>query len=309
MLYFDTIKPDILPFSSLALGFFDGIHLGHQKVILDAVMKSKKIDSISTVVTFKNPPRSVICESNLKLITDIERKLTIFEDLGVQAVCIIDFTKELAHMPANEYLKKILIDCLHPKTITVGYNHHFGANKQGNDEFLKSRSQQYGYEVSVISPISVDGIIVSSSAARNYIAEGNFIVANRLLGRPFTVENTVIKGDQRGRTLGFPTANIKIPENIINPAEGVYAGIIGIDNDNFPAVINVGKRPTFCLQNEIIVEAHILNFNRDIYGKKIEVQFIEKIRDEIKFSSAEELIDRIKQDCSFAENKYLLMTL
>jgi riboflavin kinase/FMN adenylyltransferase len=307
MLILKEIKPNLIKSSCLALGFFDGVHLGHQRVILDAIKKAKNIDALSTVITFSRHPREVLGGKKQKFITTLEQKLQLLESLGVQATVIIEFDENLGNLSGEDYLKNILIKNFNPKTISVGYNHYFGNNKSGNIEFLKENQQKYGYELSVIKPIKVENHIVSSSLIRKLINTGEIKDASNMLGRHFLIENTVIHGEKRGRILGFPTANLIMPKDIIPPANGVYSGLVDIDSKFHYAIINVGKRPTFADLQDSLIEVHILNFDGDLYGQNLKVSFIDKIRDEKKFSSPEELKKQIKYDC--AQIKALLINI
>ena len=297
MLIFENIKPNLLYSSCIALGFFDGVHLGHEKVILDAVNRSKKIDAISAVVTFSNHPQSVISGRHPKLLTTLDKRIELFEELGAQAVILLKFTEEIAGLPPENYLKSILIESLNPKSISIGYNHHFGAQKKGNGAFLKEFESKYNYKLSVIPPVSIDNHVVNSSSVRKLIKTGDVKTAARLLGRLFTIKNTVIHGEKRGRAIGFPTANLTLPHNFITPHPGVYSGLVTYEDKTYRAVINVGKRPTFGDLAEDLLEVHILDFNQDIYGQQLEVSFIEKLRDEVKFDSVDALKKQIQSDC------------
>jgi riboflavin kinase / FMN adenylyltransferase len=297
VLVFNEIKPDLIPSSCLALGMFDGVHLGHQKVILDAIKKAESMDALSAIVTFADHPQCVTAKTPTKLITTLEDRLNLFEDLGVQAVVVLKFTEELSRMAAVDYLKNVLVEALHPHYISIGYDHRFGAQKKGNIDLLQKYSEQYNYEVTVIPPVSIDGQVVSSSVIRKFISIGDIPQASKLLGRPFSIRGKVIKGEQRGRVLGFPTANLTIPDEIVSPASGVYSGMVEINDKSYFSVVNVGKRPTFGDIEEDLIEVHILNFDGDLYGQEIQVLFLKRLRDEKKFRSVEELKEQIRLDC------------
>jgi len=344
LLVFRELKENLLESSCLALGVFDGVHLGHEKVILNAVKKAQKLGTTSAVVTFSKHPRSIILKSQPRknelkpsnaaasassflastpashsMISSLEERLELFESLGVQAAVVLDFNENLAKMTAKEYLENILIGCLNAKSITIGYNHKFGQqsckpkqpdscikypdkhedNKSGNGKFLEEYSKKYGYEVSVISPVKIDNHVVSSSVIRKFILKGDIETAAKFLGRLFKIKGTVIHGQHLGRALGFPTANLSLPDELIIPLNGVYSGLVKIDSKVYHAVINVGKRPTIGDLKKDLVEAHILDFNEDIYDKIIEISFLKRIRDEKKFDSLEELKVQIKKDCDF----------
>jgi len=279
---------------------FDGVHLGHQKVILSAVKNAERYDSISTIVTFSQHPGYIKSKTHPRLITTFEEKLELFKKLGVQAVVILDFTDELSRISAEDYLKNFLIMGLNAKSISVGYNHHFGANKKGDCNLLRSYSAEFNYEVKVISPVTIDGHVVSSSAIRKHIHSGDVDIATKMLGRPYSIKNIVVEGKHRGRLLGFPTANLNLPPDKSCPKAGVYSGIVDIDEKKYFSVVNVGKRPTYGDLVENLIEAHILDFDGDIYNKEIEVSFLSRIRDEKKFASEDELKEQIKLDCKTA---------
>ncbi|OGI05392.1 MAG: riboflavin biosynthesis protein RibF [Candidatus Melainabacteria bacterium RIFOXYA12_FULL_32_12] len=297
MLVFREIKPNLIPASCLAQGVFDGVHLGHQKVIIDAIEKSRTTDALATVVTFANHPQYITSKNSLKLITNLEDRLELFEALGVQVVLLLDFTEELSKISAVEYIKSVLVEGLNVRHISIGYNHRFGSQKKGDHKLLEKYGEQYGYKVTVIPPVAIEGQVASSSDIRNLISSGDVDSASKLLGRPFSIKGAVIQGKRRGTQLGFPTANMELPENMISPAAGVYSGLAYIGNENYFAVINVGKRPTFGDLTVNLVEAHVLNYSGNLYHKNIEVAFLKKLRDEKRFASEAELVEQIKLDC------------
>jgi len=301
VLIYREIKPNLLKSSCLALGMFDGVHLGHQKVILSAVKNAWIYDSTSTIVTFAKHPGYLKSKSQPRLITTFEEKIELFKKLGVQAVVVLDFTEELSRVSAEDYLKTFLIEGLNAKSISVGYNHHFGANKKGDTALLKRYSTEFNYELKVISPVTIEGHVVSSSAVRKFIHSGDVDSAAKMLGRPYSIKNIVVEGKHRGRLLGFPTANLNLPPEKSCPKAGVYSGIVISDDKLYFSVINVGKRPTYGDLIENLIEAHILDFDRDIYNKEIEVIFLKRIRDEKKFTSEAELKEQIKLDCRSAK--------
>ncbi|OGI02340.1 MAG: riboflavin biosynthesis protein RibF [Candidatus Melainabacteria bacterium GWF2_32_7] len=326
MLVFRELKENLLESSSLALGVFDGVHLGHQKVILNAVKKAQELGITNAVVTFAKHPRHVILKSHPRknelqssnaaasasslrtftpashsMLSSLEERLELFENLGVQAAIVLDFDEKLASMTAKEYLEKVLTGSLNAKNITIGYNHKFGSDRQGGNKFLEEYSQKYGYEVNVISPVKIDNHIISSSVIRKFLLKGDVETAAKFLGRNFNVKGTIIHGQHLGRTLGFPTANLSLSDELIIPLNGVYSGLVKIDSKEYHAVINVGKRPTIGDLKKDLAEAHILEFDEDIYGKIIEVSFLKRIRDEKKFNSLEELKVQIKKDCDFVK--------
>lgn len=300
MQVFRKIEPNLILNSSLALGMFDGVHVAHKAVILDAVNKAKILDAVPAVVAFANHPQCVTSKTPTKLLTTLDDRLDLFAKLGIKAALILDFTSELSDISADDYLQTVLLGALNAKSISIGYDHCFGKGREGNYDFLQENSSKYNYEVDVIPPVSIEGQIVSSSVIRSFIALGNMESAANLLERPYSLKGNVIKGKQRGRTLGFPTANLDVDKSLMIPSTGIYAGVVEFENQQFKAVINIGKNPTFGDIHHISIEVYILNFSKNIYNQSIKVDFIKKIRDEIKFASVESLVAQIKIDCDDA---------
>lgn len=297
MQVFREIEKNMFNASSLALGVFDGVHTGHQKVIKSAVENAIERHIISAVVTFSQHPRSIITDSAPEILTSLEDRLDIFKALGVNAVIILDFTKELAKMTAHEYLENILQDCLNVKNISVGVNHKFGSDRKGPDNFLRRYCSENDINLSAIPSVKINNHVVSSSVIRKLILAGDVSSAGEYLGRPFKLRGKVIEGQHLGRKIGFPTANMLICKDMIIPLRGVYAGKASVKGKVYDSVINVGKRPTVGNFEKDLVESHILNFDQDIYGEEIDVFFLQRIREEIKFSSLEELKKQIEIDC------------
>ncbi len=297
MLILKDIKPDLLDASAIALGFFDGVHKGHETVIKTMLAKAKKYNLTSCVVTFSNHPIEILQKNFVPSIISFEKRLELIQKLGVESVLVLEFSNELISLSAESYLREILVKSLHPRFITLGFNHFFGANKKGNAEFLINNASKYNYEVLSVPPVKIGEETVSSSLIKKYIAESNFIKANLHLGRDFSVKGEVVKGRGIGHTIGFATANIIPPDGLVDIPNGVYAGWTIANEKKYKSVINVGTAPTL-KNSQKTIEAHLLNFDKDIYGQKIEVGFIKKIRDERKFESKKELISQIKADCS-----------
>jgi len=296
------IKPDLLARSSLALGMFDGIHIGHQKVIAEAVNKGKDLSAMPAVLTFSAHPNFIIAKTPVKSITTLDDKLAIFEKSGIEAAIILDFTREFSQITAYDYIKTILNESLHAVNITVGYNHRFGKQKTGDKNVLKTYESSFGYALSVVQPVLIDGHTVSSSAIRKFISSGEVETAAKFLGRDFSVTGKVVKGKGRGTAMGFPTANLLTDRDIIIPHSGVYFGIVNIDGREFYSAVNIGKRPTFGDLKQNLIEAYIFDYEGELYGKELILSFVSKIRDEIKFDSQQELANQIKIDCEAVRN-------
>lgn len=285
---------------AIALGFFDGIHLGHKAVIMSAVDYAKKHNIKSAVVTFRQSPYVAINNVKPNYIMTLEEKIRTIKKIGVDYLYLLDFTEDLAKQTASDYLKN-LVDNLHPKMIVTGFNHYFGYNKSGGVDYLRLMQDEYGYEFKEVSPIKLQNGIISSSEIRKALSEGNIQKANAMLGYRFYVKNEVIKGRQIGRKIGFKTANLKMPEKMLNLPDGVYAVEIEVFGKKLMGIANFGSNPTVTDDTQKFLEVHIIDFNEDIYGQIVKVNFLTKIRDEKKFQSLAELKTQIKKDIECLE--------
>lgn len=285
---------------SLILGFFDGIHQGHRIVISTGVNYAKDNGLKSALITFNNAPAVFFNKKEPKYILTKSEKINMIENLGVDYLYLLDFNEDFAKINAFDYLK-MLIDNFAPKAITTGYNHYFGYNKSGNSDFLELMQKEYNYKYLQIEPVKVKNGIVSSSKIKEALSNGDIQTANYMLGYRFYVENEVIKGEQIARTLGFNTANLLFPEDVIEIPNGVYAVEVNIDDKNYIGIANYGSKPTVTDSDKKILEVHIINFDQDIYGKNIKVSFLDKIRDEKKFQSLTSLKEQIKKDIECLE--------
>ncbi len=286
--------------SSLALGFFDGLHLGHKVVLKNAINIAKSNKTSSAVITFKNHPLEVLSNQKVEQILTLEEKIKIFELLGIDNLIVLDF-KDISHIRAKDYLENILVKYFSPIAITTGFNHSFGFNKEGNSTFLKENSTRYGYKYFEVPPFVIDGDVVSCSVIRSKLQLGNFFEANKLLGYNFFLSGIVIEGDKIARTLGFPSANIEYPENKIKIPFGVYFVQVNIGSKLYNGVLNHGYCDTKSGEKVLKTEVHILNFNDNIYGQKIRISFAAKIRNQIRFENTEKLKAQIVRDIAFVE--------
>ncbi len=292
---------------TLALGNFDGIHLGHQRLIGEAVEIARRSNGTAAVLTFDPHPMMVLKpELAPQMLLDRDAKRHKMAKLGVDVLLLVPFTREFARLSPEEFIKQILVEQLQVKGIVVGYNYTFGHKGQGTPETLWKYAAEYGYALHVIPPVKLGNQVVSSTLIRHQLAEGNVSTAQKLLGYyPFT-EGIVVMGDRRGNTLGFPTANIDCPEGMLVPAKGVYSVQVGLDGETFLGVANVGTKPTFHHHNQQSnIEVHLLDFCGDIYGKKIKVNYLRRLRDERKFSSITELVNQIQLDVQSARFDHL----
>lgn len=287
----------------LTLGTFDGIHPGHLKIIGRLVSCSKEKGCRNVVITFYPHPRTILGNDNsVKMLTTQGEKIELLEKLGVENLLIINFTKEFASLSAEDFIYDYLINGIGLTEIVLGHDHHFGKGRRGNAELLQKIADKEGFIVTKAEAFMIDGEAVSSTKIRNAIAEGDIIRANKLLGRNYEFSGIVVGGDKRGRELGFPTANIKLSsQEKLLPASGVYAVKVMVENERHTGLLSIGKRPTFYNQGELVSEVYIYDFNREIYGAKVTTELVERLRGEVKFNSAEELINQMNTD---KENGY-----
>ncbi|XDD50805.1 bifunctional riboflavin kinase/FAD synthetase [Leptospira sp. WS92.C1] len=280
----------------VTLGNFDGIHLGHQ-ALLDRVRNlSKETGLASCVVTYDPNPAIVLGKNpDMKSLMTLSDKEEWIRKQGIDYLVVLPFSKELAEMSAESFLEEILLKELKASRIVIGFNHCFGKGRRGTYELLKEHSPKLKYSVEKMDPVYLGEIKLSSSYVRGLISEGNVSEAAKCLNRSYSITGTVVSGHKRGRTIGFPTANVKTNPDILLPGIGVYAGYTTIDGIEYASMINVGRNPTFG-ENSLTVESNILDFQKDIYDQTIRITFTQRIRDEIKFSGIENLISQLKQD-------------
>lgn len=285
-----------IPNLSLALGFFDGIHLGHQSVINCAVEFAKDNDCASAVVSFQEHPYCYFKKESPKYILTLDDKHKIMEDIGLDYLIELDFGS-VCHMTPTEYLEDVLVKYFSPKAISTGFNHKFGVDKSGNVIFLSDCQEKYDYIYFATPPQSIYGDVISSTLIRQHIKSGSVFMANSMLGRKFSVEGTVVKGKELGATLGYPTANIIYPSDIIEPPFGVYeVEVLLDDGKTYKGLANFGTAPTVSDGNTCSLETYILNFKGNLYDKNIKVSFVKMIRPEIKFGNTDELKTQISID-------------
>jgi len=280
-----TKLPDAKPRDRyVAIGVFDGVHKGHQAVI----------DGADTVLTFDPHPLSVINpDAAPKLIMPFDVKRDVIDGLGVEELVVIPFDEEFMKIPAEEFISRILVEQLGAKQVSVGENFRFGAKAKGTPEMLAGREE---FETRIVPLVEVDGETVSSSRIRALIAAGEVDAAMRCLGAPFMVEGKVAEGDRRGRELGFPTASLVPDDHLVVPGHGVYAAFA----NGQPAAVNVGVRPMFETGRGLLIEAYLLDFDGDLYGRNLRVAFVERLRGERRFPSVEDLIAQMNRDVAEA---------
>jgi riboflavin kinase / FMN adenylyltransferase len=290
----------------ITIGAYDGLHLGHQAVIAEVKRRAAELGERSAVVTFDRHPAVVVRpESAPKLLTDHDQRLELLEETGIDAAVVLPFDEAQSHESALSFIERVLVKCLSTKLIVVGADFHFGRNREGNVDLLRQVGDTYGFDVDPLVLIPrADGVgePVSSTAIRRALAGGDVEMAAAMLGRPFEARGKVVQGDQRGRLLGFPTANVEVPNRVCLPADGVYAGWYERrDGETHPCAINLGRRPTFYEHaDSSLLEAHLLDFDGDLYGEQARIRFTNFLRSERKFDGIDALVAQLQNDVTHA---------
>ena len=292
----------------ITIGAYDGVHLGHQAVIAEVRRHAESFGAKSVVVTFDRHPATIVRpESAPRLLTDLPQKLALLAQTGIDATVVITFDQARSHESPADFVQEVLVDCLRTKLVVVGEDFHFGFQRQGNVALLRSLGRNDDFDVAPVSLVPrADGVDepVSSTAIRRALAGGEVHLASALLGRPYEARGVVVTGDQRGRLLGFPTANVEVPNLLCLPADGVYAGWYERPHGEVhPCAINLGRRPTFYEHaDHSLLEAHLLDFNDDLYGERARVRFTDFLRSERKFDGIDALVTQLKHDIEHARS-------
>lgn len=297
--HFGKFSPNRPQNPIVTTGTFDGVHLGHQQIIDRLICSAKENDSESVVVTFDPHPRSVLFpnESSLKLLQSVDEKVERFSKLGVDHLLVIRFDKAFAEMSADEYVRTIIVDLIGASKLVIGYDHQFGKNREGSFLELKQMAMVYGFEVEEIPARIIDQVTISSSRIRKALTAGELETANAFLGYPYTLRGTVVHGNARGRTIGFPTANLEISHPLkLIPASGVYIVQVELDGKSYHAMMNIGYRPTLYSEKALTVEVHLLGFTGDLYGRDLRVSCFKRLRDEKKFDDIASLKNQLIRD-------------
>ncbi|MEO9965087.1 MAG: bifunctional riboflavin kinase/FAD synthetase [Reichenbachiella sp.] len=287
-----------IPNAVVTSGTFDGVHFGHKKILKKIVKTAKKIQGKSVVLTFWPHPRFVLFpeEKTLKLLTTFEEKAELLEEVGIDYLIKVNFTKEFSQLSSENFIQKMLVDALKTNKLIIGYDHRFGKNRTGSFEYLKENSMRFGFEVEEIPRQDIDDVGVSSTKIRQALFHGEVDHAAELLGRRYSLTGTVVQGKRVGTELGFPTANIAVKEDFkLIPKDGSYAAKIQIGQVWHKAMVNIGVRPTVDGLNKVI-EAHIFDFNEDIYSQTVKIEFVQFLREEKKFDSLEDLKSQLEKD-------------
>lgn len=284
-------------------GTFDGVHVGHRKIIDRLNEIARKIDGESVLLTFHPHPRMVLVpdDHGLELITTMDEKIQLLEEAGIDNLIIHPFTKGFSRKTSLEFIREVLVEKIGTAVLVIGYDHHFGRNREGSFEHLKESGPLYGFQVEEISVQDVDDVAVSSTKIRNALHNGDVATAGKYLAHPFQLSGTVIHGDKLGREIGFPTANIQVDSDTkIIPANGVYGCYVLLGEEKFKGMLNIGLRPTVN-GNERRIEVNVFDLDRELYGESITLMLKDRIRNEEKFESVEQLKERLKIDKNLAE--------
>lgn len=283
----------------LTIGTFDGVHIGHQKIIEHLNAEAKVLGGESVLLTFYPHPRMILFPEShgLELLQTQEEKLAKLEACGLQNVIIQPFTEQFSRLTALEFVRNILVNALGVKKLIIGYDHQFGRNREGSIEFLKDVCGTYGFEVEEIPAQEVDEVNVSSTKIRKALQAGDVVCAHDYLGEHYSLTGTVVRGKEIGRTIEYPTANVSVTDSAkIIPTNGVYVVKVAVKDKEAFGMLSIGVNPTIAAGNERTIEVHLLDFHDDLYGQRIEVQFLKYLRPELKFDSLEALKHKIRED-------------
>jgi riboflavin kinase/FMN adenylyltransferase len=282
----------------VTIGTFDGVHRGHQAIFSRMKEEARKTGGETVVITFFPHPRLVLYQDsvNLKFINTREKKIERLEKIGIDHLVIIPFTKEFAQNSSEQFITNYVVKYIHPAKFIIGYDHHFGKNREGNIALLEKLKDKFGYAVEEVPPLYVEGAPVSSTRIRNLLHEGNVKAANKMLGYEYAITGEVVRGKALGRKIGYPTANLELPnEYKLIAANGVYACRVLIGNRTLKGMGNIGVRPTID-HGDLTIEVNIFDFDEDIYGEKITIEFVDRLRDEKKFKNIEALKAQLAKD-------------
>jgi len=281
----------------LAIGFFDGVHLGHQQIIRQTIADAHQHNAVALVLTFDRHPNSIVAPARVPpLIYSLPQKFRVIESLGVEKILLVHFDENFCRQTGEEFVRGLARDLGKIHSVCVGADFVFGHQRSGNVALLKKLGGELGFSVHGLAAVSLDGQVVSSTRIRETIRTGNLDAASQMLGRPYAISGRVVEGDKLGRQLGFPTANLDAA-GLVLPPNGVYAGLVTVKKKSFCAALNIGLRPTVAsARPELRVEAHLLDFKGELYGTELEVEIGEKLRNERKFDSTAELREQIEKD-------------
>jgi riboflavin kinase/FMN adenylyltransferase len=281
----------------VTLGVFDGVHVGHAAILARVVGEARARHCRSGVVTFDRHPAALLGDAPQPAITSIEHRIRLFEALGLDLCVVVEFTERVAAMGADEFARAVFHDLLQARLVVLGRDGRFGRGREGDADLCRRLGADLGFGVETVAPVRIDGARVSSTAIRSAIRRGSFALAQRLLGRPYSLYGTVVRGAGRGWELGYPTANLDV-HNEAMPPEGVYAAWAFTNGEAIPSAVSIGRRETFSAEraNRLLVEVHLLGRSDDLYGRDLEVRFVRRIREQRRFATPEELSAQIARD-------------
>ncbi len=288
----------LLPNAVVTSGTFDGVHIGHQKILKRLIQRAQENNGEAMVITFWPHPRFVLHpeDSDLKLLSTFNEKTTRLAELGIHHLLKIPFTTEFSQLSSEDFIQKVLVDGIGTRTLVIGYDHRFGKNREGSFEYLSGNAQKYGFEVEEIPREELHNIGISSTKIRKALLAGDLVTARQFLGENYSITGTVTEGSQMGRSIGFPTANMMVKERYkLVPGDGAYAVEIQWQGQAFQGMLNIGFRPTV-YGNYRTIESHIFDFDRQIYGDDLTVTFVSRMRSETKFESLDQLKDQLIKD-------------
>ena len=295
-------RPDDIQFdrnSVVTVGSFDGVHLAHQAVLKAVVQRAHDRAGRSVAVTFEPHPKQVLVHdgAEITLLTTLDERIALCEEEGLDLLYVLDFTYDFSRQGFGEFYKRYVIEGVGVSEVIEGYDHHFGRDREGSVRELLAMGNEFGFSVTAMKPITVDDEVVSSTKIRQYLLEGNVERAEVLLGRPYSVKGRVVRGNARGKSLGFPTANIELPvKSKLTPQNRIYFVSVSWGGGTFYGMCSIGVRPTFEPLGGRTIEINVLDFQGDLYGEALHVQFLRRLRDEKKFDSVQELIDQMNRD-------------
>ena len=298
-----NLAPNLQPFA-LALGMFDGFHIGHQALMRAVEQVSAQLQLQSAVYTFSNHPNSVLRNQPVQLLLTKREKLRLLQSFGIQTVFMPVFDAALAGTQANVFLQRYL--ALGMRAAVAGFNYRFGAKAQGDVDLLQAVMQAQGLQAVVVQPVQIEGVAVSTTRIKQMLLQGDVQTAQKALGWYYSVAGTVVQGKQLGRTIGFPTINIAYDAEKLLPKMGVYAGVAQVDGAFYPAMVNIGTNPTVQSKDAVFVEAHILNFSRELYGANVRLHFVQRLRDEERFASLQALMAQLQRDKAQTAHYFML---
>lgn len=283
--------------SVVTIGSFDGVHLGHKAILDDVMNRAKFSNSRSVVVTFNPHPRDVVGRGPVQHLCTLDERLKHLEQAGIDETLIINFTYEFSQQSARTFYEQCLVRNIGVREVVIGHDHMFGKNREGSIDVLTKIGDEFGFTVVMIPEVRVQNTIVSSSLIRECLSQGKIEEANEFLGRQYAIQATVVSGDGRGSTIGFPTANLSFDQTKkLTPLPGVYAVQVSYSNNEYFGMMNIGVRPTFGSNGQQSIEVHLLDFSGNLYGETVSVSFLKRMRAEKKFQSSDELVAQLQQD-------------